>query len=231
MKIVNRRIALLTGASVAVLGVAAPAYAATTVTPGVCSASDTVDITLLGDTGVTSVNDPALAVVNGCATGEVQQGAPVGGDVTETITNGAAGDVNIAAIATATSAAGNASAIASIVGAGVDQLGEGTGNVDLAINNAGGLAIEAIANATATGVAHASANFSGAPLAMVSISRLMDSPLVERRRLAHRSTTRPTRRSQCLQAPTPMAPPPPPMQTRNSESGRSEMAQAPSPST
>ena len=58
MKISNRRIALLTGASVAVLGVAAPAHAATTVQPGVCSASDTLDITLVGDTGVTSVNEP-----------------------------------------------------------------------------------------------------------------------------------------------------------------------------
>ena len=169
MKISNRRIALLTGASVAVLGYGAPAYAATTVQPGTCStapagpdATDTLDITLLGDTGVTSVNNPAVAVVKGCQNGEVIQGVAAGaGNVSLTIENGAAGDVNIAAVATASNTTGDATAMASIVGAGVDQLGNGTGDLDLAIDNAGSLAVQALANATADGIAHATVNFTG----------------------------------------------------------------------
>jgi len=162
MKIVNRRIALLTGASVAVLGYAVPAFAATTVKPGVCDASGTLDITLVGDTGVTSANNPALAVVDGCTTGEIIQGAPAGGDVALLMTNGAAGDVDVGAIASATNDAGNATATASIVGAGFTQIAEGTGEVAIQLQNAGRMAVEAIANATATGVAQASANYTGA---------------------------------------------------------------------
>ena len=98
MKISNRRIALLTGASVAVIGYAAPAYAATTTNPGVCAAApagpnatDTLDITLLGHTGVTSVNNPASAVVNSCANGEIIQGGVATGASPAVPTNRATG--------------------------------------------------------------------------------------------------------------------------------------------
>ncbi|HSQ99160.1 MAG TPA: hypothetical protein VLM36_04510, partial [Sphingomicrobium sp.] len=173
MKITNRRIALLAGASVSVIGYAAPAFAATTVNPGVCQSNtganvtETLDITLVGHTGVTSVANPATAVVNSCATGAIVQGAnatgvaPPNGDVNATITNGAAGDVSIGAIAKATNAAGNATAFASIFNYGVGQLGNGAGTVDLAINNDGSLLVEAQALSTAAGVAVATAKFGG----------------------------------------------------------------------
>src|SRR5690348_13763148 len=88
MKISNRRIALLAGVSVGAVGYAAPAFAATTTNPGVCQSqtaanvAETLDITLVGDTGVTSVNNPANATVSGCATGAIVQGGhATAGDV------------------------------------------------------------------------------------------------------------------------------------------------------
>ena len=172
MTTTQRRIALLTGASLATLGIAAPAYAATTV-PGVCSGGtgpnvvDTIDITLLGHTGVTDTANPANATVTNCGNGEVVQGgnatgvAPPNGDVTLLITNGAAGDVVIEALASASNPAGNATASASIFNYGVGQLGNGAGTVHIEIDNAGHLGVAAVANANATGVANASANYSG----------------------------------------------------------------------
>jgi hypothetical protein len=168
MKISNRRIALLAGVSVGAVGYAAPAFAATTTNPGVCQSqtaanvAETLDITLVGDTGVTSVNNPASATVSGCATGAIVQGGhATAGDVAMSITNGAAGDVHIDAIASATNTAGNATAAASVFNYGVGQLGNGPGAVAINIDNAGALQVGAIANATATGIANATATFGG----------------------------------------------------------------------
>ena len=81
--------------------------------------SQTLDITLLGDTGVANANgtNPANAVVSDCSTGAIRQSvsaAPLPGDVDNAIVNGTAGDVNVQAIATATNTLGNATAFASI---------------------------------------------------------------------------------------------------------------------
>jgi hypothetical protein len=173
MKISNRRIALLTGASVSVLGIAAPAHAATVTAPGVCSsapvgpnASDTLDITLVTTTGVSSNSNPAIAIVSGCPTGEIIQGGQAtgvapNGDVDLTINNGAAGTPVVMALAHATDAVGDATAAASIFNYGMGQVGGGAGTVDLAINNDGLFLVDVQALATAAGHAVATATFGG----------------------------------------------------------------------
>jgi hypothetical protein len=173
MKISNRRIALLTGASVAVMGYAAPAFAATAIQPGVCQSnsgadvSETLDITLVGNTGVASDSHPANAVVNSCPTGEIVQSAnatgaaPDHGDVDATIKNGAAGEPGVLAIAMDTNTTGNATAFASIFNYGVGQLGGGAGTIDLAIDNDGSLLTDADAIAKGTGLAVATATMGG----------------------------------------------------------------------
>src|SRR4051812_7186242 len=120
MHVSQLRTALFAGASLTSIGlVASPAQAATVA--GVCqdqtnpSVTQTLDITLVGDTGVTDNTDPATAIVNNCATGRIHQGAnatgvPPAGDVNQTIFNGVAGDVDVVAQAIAVDNAGNATA-------------------------------------------------------------------------------------------------------------------------
>ena len=171
MHVSPARIALLTGVSVSALGLACPALAATTTAPGVShsvadtNVSDTLDISLVGDAGVKSVNNPAVAVVNSPATGSiVQQAAATGiappdGDVDALITN--TGAAHVGATATASNAAGDATAFAQIFNPGLEQLGSGPGSLALAIDNQGALGIAAVANATADGIAKATASMSG----------------------------------------------------------------------
>ena len=165
-----RRIALLTGVSAVALG-AAPAFAATTVAPGTAhsiaaaNVTDTLDISLVSDAGVKAESDPATAIVNSPATGNIQQQAnatgvaPTDGNVDILITNAGAAHVGATAIAVDTT--GDATAFAQIFSPGLEQLGAGAGTLGLAIDNEGALGIAAVATATAAGVAHATANFSG----------------------------------------------------------------------
>src|SRR5947209_12214342 len=158
MQVSHLRALLLTGASVATMGLLATGAEAQVV-PGICSpnppapnVTNTIDITLLGHTGVTDNSNPAVAVVTGCTTGEIEQGgsatgvAPPNGDVNLLITNGAAGDVAVLANANAVNAVGDASAFASIFNNGIGQIAAGAGDLNIAIDNKGSFAAWRLAN-------------------------------------------------------------------------------------
>jgi trimeric autotransporter adhesin len=156
----GQRIVLLTGVSMLAVGLAAPAEAA--VLPGldhtVASANvrDTVTICLTDQScefGVSNSGTGTVAsAVNDVASGEVQQigtasGVAPGGDVVLHIIN--SGRVDISALATAVSAGGLATALASIAPA-IAQTGEGHGDVSVDLSNNGTLLIRAGASADAT---------------------------------------------------------------------------------
>src|SRR5215217_4323693 len=121
MQISARRVALITGASVSTLGLPAAAFAATTTSPGIshvvlgATAPDTLTICDVGDTcffGVEATNSPAAtAIVNSVPTGRIEQ-IVTGVFIAATMVN--PGDAEIGAHATATAAAGNATAVAQI---------------------------------------------------------------------------------------------------------------------
>jgi len=165
------RAALLTGMSLTAFVAASPAFAAPTVTPGVSSgdtganASDTVNISLVGDTGVVDKDHPAIAIVDSALTGQIVQGgnatgvAPPDGDVNLLMTN--TGAAHVGATASDIEAAGDATATAQIFNDGVSQIGSGHGTLTLDIQNDGALGVGAIANATAPAAAVARATFDG----------------------------------------------------------------------
>src|SRR5689334_21660226 len=125
---VQGRVALFTGISLSALAAATPAFAAPTVTPGVCQSNTgpsvgtpttpaLLDITLVGTTGVTDTDHPAVAVVNSCATGWIRQdahatGVAPAGDVNQVILNDPTGDVHVLASAVDANPAGDATATA-----------------------------------------------------------------------------------------------------------------------
>ena len=164
-----RCIALLTGASVSTLGLAVPVFAATTTSPGIShivgpgpSVTDTLTICDLGDTcffGVEATNSPAAtAIVNSVPTGRIEQ-IVFGGSVTATMSN--LGNAEMAAHATATAAAGNATAVAQI-NTGILQVAAGTDGGFAHFTNSGTLLIDAIAEASAAAgdaVANATIDF------------------------------------------------------------------------
>ena len=157
MRNLHRRLALMTGVSVSAVGLASPAIAATN--PGLdhsviaATVNDQLSICLATDTcefGTTASGAGTVsAVVNSVASGEIRQvGTPTGagGDVVLDMLN--AGDVAISAIATA-SAAGLASAFATIAPA-IVQSGFASGDATLDLTNDGTLLINAEASASGT---------------------------------------------------------------------------------
>jgi len=161
MNIASKRIAFLTGVSISSLASAVPAFAATTVSPGISHivgpaavVADTLTICDIGDIcffGVEATNSPAaFAAVNSVATGRIEQRGS-GGDVDLLMVN--FGDAEIGAHATATGLTA-ASADADIFTA-VYQLGIGTGDVLLELANEATLLVHAAANASAADTAQA----------------------------------------------------------------------------
>jgi len=178
MNHVYQRLALLTGVSMSALGLASPASAATD--PGfehVVTApdvSDTLTICDVGDACAFGVTDSGAgtvtAFVNSVASGQVRQvgtATAAGGTVDLHMTNG--GDAAFIAAATASSAAGLATALASIDSA-IQQTGFGSGDIALDLTNDGTLLIDAgafasamhaLAAATVNGAIHQYAQSSG----------------------------------------------------------------------
>jgi hypothetical protein len=128
MKTSHRRIALLTGASLTALGLATPAFAAphdnTTladgVYPGANTTVDTIEICDLATVpgpgspcffGVIDTTNPAVAVVNTTALGQIYQ-HDTATNVDLLLHNG--GSAEVGAIAIATGVAGAASATATL---------------------------------------------------------------------------------------------------------------------
>ena len=162
----SRRIALLTGSSIAVLGAATPALAAPHDTlangtyVGTASTASTIELCDIavppGSPCFFGVIDdgpsPSNAVVNSTLTGTVSQNPAAAGP--GVLTN--AGSAEIGAIAIATGAAlATANATPSV---GLVQIDTGAA-VDLTIDNNGTLLIDAVASASATaGAANANAN-------------------------------------------------------------------------
>src|SRR3982750_160696 len=165
MTTTQRRIALLTGASLATLVTAVPAYAAPGTTaphsnladgvyPGGATAADTVEICDLATPpgspcffGVIDTTGPtSTALVNLFANGQINQAAGPG---TATLSNN--GTAEFGAIASAVNGAGNATATAT---AGNVAWQQGFGStVNYTIDNEGRLIFDAVANASATGAA------------------------------------------------------------------------------
>ncbi|MFL6735440.1 MAG: autotransporter domain-containing protein [Sphingomonas sp.] len=152
MKISNKRIALLTSASVAVLGSAAPAYAATVTSPGIFHSTtdagpvnDTITLCDIGDT---------------CHyTGPVSQYGDSGADTNLTILNH--GNADIGAHQTVTATTGAAFAFADNNYA-IFQEAYAAGAASVAIDNDGVLLIDVGAKAVAnTGAALALADNGG----------------------------------------------------------------------
>src|SRR6476469_865099 len=168
MTTINRRIALLTGASVAALGLSAlsatPALAAphdtfgpsATPAAGTDTTSDTVTICALATNadcffGVFATGTPAAtANVTAPANGQIYQ-HDAGATVTLTMTNAAGDSAEVGAIASGTATA-NADARFPI-----HQTATG-GAVTLNIQNSGNLLVDAVAVATNTATPAASAN-------------------------------------------------------------------------
>ena len=169
MRNLHRRLALLTGVSVSALGIASPAFAATN--PGIdhsisaASVNDALTICLAADNcefGTTASGAGTVsAVVNSVASGEIRQvgtATGAGGDVVlDMLNDGAAA---ISAIATASAAAGHASAVADVASA-IVQSGFAPGDATLDLTNNGTLLIHAAASASGT-QALAAASVNGA---------------------------------------------------------------------
>jgi uncharacterized protein YhjY with autotransporter beta-barrel domain len=153
MKLSNRHIVLLTGASVSALGVASPAMAATTTAPGISHivapaavVSDTLTICDLDDTcvfGVTATNSPsAMATVSDPASGQIEQRAS-GVDIDLSMLN--LGDAEIGAHASATGALAIADAI---IDTAIIQQATADDGLVLDFSNSGSLLVDATAIAT-----------------------------------------------------------------------------------
>jgi hypothetical protein len=161
MTTTQRRIALLTGASLATLG-ATPALAAPHDTladgtyAGASTATDTVTICDLAATpgspcffGVIDTTPPSSAIVTGTANGQIVQ-ASVGATVALSMTNAAGSSAEIGAIAK-----GGSAANASIAVAAISQSASAS-SASVTLKNDGNLLIDAVASATGdTAVAHA----------------------------------------------------------------------------
>ncbi|MEO8175503.1 MAG: autotransporter outer membrane beta-barrel domain-containing protein, partial [Sphingomicrobium sp.] len=171
MKTSHRRFALLTGASIAALGISAPALAAPhdALTPGTYPGFTTTDDTIELCDLATPAGDPCFfgiidegsptstAVVSLFSNGEFRQ-QPTG--TTAVMNNGASAEVGAIASATGSTFA-NATASALFVGYQVKFAG--TGDADLTINNTGSLLMDAVAHASATsGAADANARVENA---------------------------------------------------------------------
>jgi hypothetical protein len=163
MTTTQRRIALLTGASLATIGLASPAFAATVagtahVVGPAAVATDTLTIcTTAGSTCSYGVSGVPSAIVNSAATGRLSQSGS-GGDVELLMIN--LGNADIHALASDTAgAAATATAFASIDNA-MSQVANNTGAAGTAINNftnSATLLVDAKATATAGLNANASA--------------------------------------------------------------------------
>ena len=175
MKTSQWRIALLTGASLSTLGLAAPGFAqeatpphvslADGTYPGTATTADTIEICDLATPpgspcffGVIDTATPltpiAAAAVSSTANGQIVQNP----GATGTMANN--GTAEVGAIASAANGTGNATANAMVNGA-IFQTTAGAGDIALALDNNGTLLIDALANAGATGTtgdafAHAS---------------------------------------------------------------------------
>ena len=157
MKTSHRTLALLTGASLAALGLAMPAAAAPVSEPGIghtgLVASDTLTICSidtdpdapdctfgtidLGGVGTTLVD------VDTVAEGQIRQTAPAApGNITLNIVND--GDAEIYAVATGTSSA------TAVINSAIMQTANAVGTAVLNIDNNGILLIDAIASSTGT---------------------------------------------------------------------------------
>lgn len=166
MNNMKRRVALLAGASVSVLGIARPAYAATT--PGIshvvtgANASDTIDITLTGENKTFGETASGMASVDArvlSGSGDIFQSlqeTAATGNATARIDN--LGSAKIRAVANAAGAT-HETARASISG-GVEQVAAGPGTSLSQLVNSGNLAIEGTASASGSD-AEANANGRG----------------------------------------------------------------------
>ena len=167
MKRLHRRLALLAGASLSMLGLATPGFAQVATPPhgslgdgtypGTATTADMIEICDLATPpgspcffGVIDTATPlapiAAAAVNSTANGQIVQNPGAAG----TMANN--GTAEVGAIASAANDTGNATANAMINGA-IFQTTAGAGDVALALDNNGTLLIAAFANADATGTA------------------------------------------------------------------------------
>ena len=164
------RIALLTGVSLVAVGLAAPANAATTISPGIghIDTSDPVeDLLIICDLAPGDPTSPCEygveasgagvveAIVDDVASGRIEQiGSSISGDVDLHIVSD--GKAAIVAHATASEADGLARANA-VISDAIYQEGAGLAEITIDLSNDGELLIEAIANAAGgeDGAAHA----------------------------------------------------------------------------
>src|SRR6476661_524691 len=175
MNTTQRRIALLTGASLATLGLVTPAfaqaaphdaaadgiYAGTSVADTTAPFTDTITICniataspecFLGVKNSGAANE--TSTVNSAATGQVRVYAnPATGPANLTVTNAAGSTAEIGAVAIATGAGATARAYNT---SAISMYAYGTDDVTLAANNGGSLLLDAFASANAsTGAAYA----------------------------------------------------------------------------
>jgi hypothetical protein len=173
MTTTQRRIALLTGASLATLGVAVPAYAATVSSinhTGLTGASvnDTLTISNIGGTELVGFNE-TVTVPSGPLTAShgfpyVNQTANAAGNVILDIVN--AGSARVGEFANLSASTGNIT-VNGVFGTGagaINQVANGTGSLSLSLNNAG------TASSPASLLAGASVNVAAAGGANATIS-------------------------------------------------------------